>query len=99
MLTVTFDADAQERVEAEAARRGTDASSLVRSIVDASLRGSDRPAGDPATISLLKRWDAEDADADPAELERQRADGEEFMRNLDRNRRQADGPAARPLWP
>ena len=100
MTTVLLPDDVESRVATEASRRGVDLQTLAVELIE---RGLSRPAADPAvpdgTAALLERWMAEDADADAAELERQRVDGEAFMRSLDESRRAADGPNARPLWP
>ncbi len=104
MLSVALPDELRARVVDEASRRGVDVQSLAVELLEnglppATTSAPGVSAGDAGTIALLERWMAEDATADPAELERQRAEGEEVMRNLDRNRRESDGPHARPLWP
>ena len=60
---------------------------------------SPKANGNEATIALLNQWDKEDATDDPEELARREQEGEEFMRNLARNRFDMEGPNARNLWP
>lgn len=105
MTSVLLPDDIRARVVEEASRRGVDVQSLAVELIEKGLPTQTVPtpgasAGDAdATVALLQRWMAEDAATDPAELDRQRVEGEEFMGNLDRNRRESDGPTARPLWP
>lgn len=103
MTSVLLPDDLRARVVDEASRRGVEFQALAVELIE---RGLPAPvpspataAGNAATIALLERWMADDAHLDAADLERQRVEGEEFMRNLDRNRRESDGPNARPLWP
>ena len=103
MTSVLLPDELEVRVVDEASRRGVDLQSLAVELIERGLPAPVPPpslaAGDAATLALLEQWMADDARADPVELERQRVEGEEFMRNLDRNRRESGGPNARPLWP
>jgi predicted transcriptional regulator len=94
MLTISVDGQLETRLKRAAAATGADPETVARQVLETNL-----PADNSATLALLDRWDAEDAVVAPAERERDRQETEELMRNLDRNRTDAEGPSARRLWP
>ena len=96
-MTITLPAGYADRISEEATRRGTDPTAVVLKLLDQAL--PPLSPGNQATIALIRQWMAADADLTPAELERNRMEGEEFMRNLNRNRQEMEGPNARQLWP
>ncbi len=99
MLTIALPEKTETWLKDEASRRGIEASAFAAEIIEnASPKPNGNEGTDP-TIALLRKWMEEDATDDPEELERQRNEGEEFMRNLARNRAEMDGPNARILWP
>ena len=99
-MTITLPSEVESRLKAEG--RGVDPSQFASEIIRRALPGptpTDPPVPDQATIDLLNRWEAEDYTDDPEELARRQKEGEEFMQNLARNRREMEGPSAKDLWP
>ena len=95
-MTLTLSPELEARLRAEAARRGMDPSQFAAGLIEKAMQ---IPHEDQATLDLLAKWDAEDATDDPAEIERQRREGEEFMQGLNRNRLEMEGPNSRKPWP
>ena len=99
-MTITLPPNLESRLRDEARRLGIDAGEYARRLIEQHLEPQ-RPAApvNGATIDVLDRWEAENATDDPAELALRRQEGEEFMQNLARNRRDTEGPGARKIWP
>lgn len=96
-MTINITPELEARLKDEAQRRGVDPNECAKQVLDDGLP---KPRGNnEATLALLAQWDQEEATDDPAEIERRRAEAEEFMQNLARNRLEMEGPDARKLWP
>lgn len=95
-MTVTIDLppDEERRLAHRAAAQGQDVAAYVRAVLMQDLAAA--PSPNQATLKLLAQWDKEDATDDPAELERRRQEGEDLIRNLNRNREEV---GARKLFP
>lgn len=99
-MTIQLPPDLEARLKDEAQRRGVDPNECAKQVLEQGLPlRVTSPVRDQATLDLLAQWRAEDATDDPEEIARREREGEEFMRNLDRNRREMEGPNARRLWP
>ena len=96
-MTIKLRPDLEARLKDEAQRRGVDPNDCANEVLDLGLPL--RSGDNQATLDLLAQWDEEEATDDPVELERRRAEAEEFMQNLSRNRIEMEGLDARKLWP
>ena len=100
MLTVRVNGDVELRLRRAAASADTTPEAIAERVLDEHLEPATDAAGDQqATLDFFAELRAEEERASPAELERWRAENEEFMMNLDRNRRESEGPNYRPIWP
>jgi hypothetical protein len=93
-MTIMLPPEIEARLKAEAAKHGVDLNEYAQRLIAQSL-----PPQVSCRTSLFAKWDAEDETDDPEELARQRAEAEQFMQNLARNRIEMEGPNARKLWP
>lgn len=95
-LTLTISADVESRLRDEAAKAGLDPADYARRLIEQHL-----PQGNGArdTVNLLDQWEAEDFTDDPEELASRRREAEEFMRAMNRNRVDSEGPHARRPYP
>lgn len=93
-MTITLSPEIESRVKAEASKTGVDANEFVAQLIEEAL-----PRPNQATLDLLAEWDREQATDDPEEIARRQQEGEQFMRNLARNRFDMEGPNARNLRP
>ena len=99
-MTITLPPNLESRLRDEARRLGIDAGEYARRPIEQHLEQQPPTAPvDAATIDVLDRWETENATDDPAELARRRQEGEEFMQNRARSRRDTEGPRARKIWP
>lgn len=102
-MTIKLPPELETKLKAAASARGVDANEYAVKLMDQVLSSDggidDVPVPDEATLALLDRWDRRDASDDPAAVQRAIREAEEFMQNLDRNRREMEGPNARRLWP
>lgn len=103
-LTISLEPELARRLIEQASREGLDVNEYVRRIV--AERFPSPPPKSPisglspeavATLKILEDWERENATDDPDELARRAKDGEEFMRNLARNRIKIEGPNLRNL--
>ncbi|HET6249733.1 MAG TPA: hypothetical protein VFE47_18735 [Tepidisphaeraceae bacterium] len=94
MLTIQLDGQLEERLKLAAERTGDEPQVIAKRVLEENL-----PRAIDATRALFAKWEREDATTDPVELKRRQKEGDELMRNLDRNRRESEGPQARKLWP
>lgn len=100
MLSVPINDELEQRLRGEAERQGMDVADYAARLLQRALavKGTgEKP--NQATLDLLAEWDAQDETSDPAEARQRSEEAEQFMRNLDRNRREMEGPNARRLWP
>jgi hypothetical protein len=95
-LTLNIPKDLESRLRDEAARAGLDPADYARRLIERHLSPDN---GAKHTLDLLNQWEAEDATNDPAELARREREAEEFMRAMNRNREESEGPAARKPYP
>lgn len=95
-MTLTLSPELEARLRAEAARRGVSPNELAQDLISEHLP---KPESGSSLEALFAEWAAEDATDDPAEIERQRREGEEFMQGLNRNRLEMEGPNSRKPWP
>lgn len=104
-LTISLPAEAEARLRQRAQAVGQDVTRYIERLLTEEFGGPASPANAvakspcQATLDLLDQWEREDRTNDPAELARRQREGEELMENLDRNRREMEGPHARKLWP
>jgi hypothetical protein len=98
-LAISLSPAAEECLTKKAKAEGIDLSTLAKEVLEAEAKRLTEPVPDQATIDLLRKWREEDATNDPEELARRQREGEEFMRNLAKNRFESEGPNARNLWP
>jgi hypothetical protein len=94
MLTIQVDGQLEQRLKEAAATSGDEPQAMAARLLDQSL-----PKVNAASLTLLAEWERREATTDPDELQRRQVEGEALMKGLDRNRAEADGPAARKLWP
>jgi hypothetical protein len=94
-MTISLSKELEGRLREHARRHGVEPAEYAARLIEQHLP----PVPDQASIDILDQWEAENATDDPAEQARQREEGEEFMRNLARNREEMEGPGARKLWP
>lgn len=100
-MTISLPPDLERRLREQARLYRLEPSEYARRLLDEHLASSSEPAppADRASIAVLEQWEAAHATDDPAELARRAAEGEAFMRELDRSRWEMEGPGARKLWP
>jgi hypothetical protein len=102
-MTIKLPPELESKLKAAASARGVDANEYAVKLMDEVLSKEDPDdelaAPDEGTLALLDRWDQRDASDDPAAVQQAIRDAEAFMQNLDRNRREMEGPNARRLWP
>src|SRR5437588_7793815 len=97
-LAISLSPIAEERLAKKAKAEGIDLPTLVAQLLESAAERLDLQRDrNQATIELLKKWEEETATDDPEELARRQRDGEEFMRNLAKNRFESEGPNARNL--
>jgi hypothetical protein len=94
MLTITVQGDLEDRLKRAADSAQLDPQVVAERVLDAHL-----PEPNQSSLDLLAKWEAEESTTDPAELARRQSEGEQFMQNLAANRKAAEGPNARQLWP
>jgi len=84
-MTVRLELDAQTEanIVAQAAARGIPVERYLQSLIE---EAANQGTSGVATLALFEKWDAEDATDDPAELERRRAEFEEFKAGVNANR-------------
>jgi DNA-binding PucR family transcriptional regulator len=90
MLTITLEADMEDRVKREAARQGVAADALVTSIIDQGLPSRVLSGDGRTTAKLVEQWRREDATDDPIELARRQRETDDLLLALDRHRTETD---------
>lgn len=98
-MTVTIELSREEetRLVAAARQEGLAPAELVRKLVVAhlpSVDGGGQPA-DP-TLALFARWEQEEAQMTPEEIDEARRECEQFKQNINAERARA---GARPIFP
>jgi hypothetical protein len=94
MLTIHVDGQLEQRLKEAAVSAGDEPQTVARRLLDESLAKSNA-----ASLALLDSWEKQNATSDPAELQRRQEEGEAMMAGLAKSRSDAEGPAARKLWP
>ena len=91
-LTIDLTPDVENRLKTEAQRQGVAPEDFARQLIEERLAppASSAPTapsyeGSNSLTELFKKWDAEDATDDPAELERRRREWEELTQSLNDN--------------
>jgi hypothetical protein len=97
-LMIALKPETEKRLREEASRVGVEPGEFARRLLEEHLP-QERPMPDVESIRLLEEFERENATDDPKEIARRQEEGEEFMRNLSRNRIEMEGPNARKLWP
>lgn len=97
-MTIMIPSELEDRLKAEAVRRGVSTDQVAREIIAEHLPAA-RKEDRRSLSELFARWAAEDATDDAAELARRSEETEQFMCNLARNRKAMEGPDSRDLWP
>ena len=100
-LTIDLNTELEDRLNREAERHGMEPKAYARHLIEAGLpvdTAAQRSANQ-ATLDLLRRWNAEQATDDPAELARREQEIEEFKAAMNRNRRESEGPGTRVPYP
>lgn len=97
-MTITLPPEIESRLNSEAQRRGVDAETYVRDLLDRNLP-HEGPFADQATIDVLNQWEADTFTDDPEELARRQREFEEFKGAMNRNRLETEGPNARVPFP
>jgi hypothetical protein len=84
-MTVKLELDAQTEasIAAQAAARGVPVQTFLQSLIQKAANQGQPGA---ATLALFEKWNAEDDTLDPVELERRRAEFEEFKAGVNANR-------------
>lgn len=90
-VKLVLDAEVEARIAAQAAARGLPVESYLQSLIEHAARHG---APGAATLALLDAWESEDETDDPAELERRRAEFDEFRAGMNSNR-----PDQRVIFP
>jgi len=98
-LMIPLQPELEVQLKQSAARHGVDPVEYARRLIEERLAADLPSHPDTATLELLARWEAQNATTDPGELASRQREGEEFMRNLARNRLASEGTNARKLWP
>ena len=98
-LMIPLQPQLETRLKQIAARHGVDPAEYARRLIEECLAADEPTKPDTATLELLSNWEAQNATTDPRELSNRQREGEEFMRNLARNRLETEGETARKLWP
>ena len=95
-MTITLPSELGNRLTRVAEICGLDPTEYARTLIESALSSSE---SNLPLIELFARWDAEDYTDDPAETARREEECKEFMRAMNRNRRESDGPNARIPYP
>jgi hypothetical protein len=95
MLMIDLPQETESWLKEHAEKQGIDVVAYAKQILQGAVQ---RMATDP-TIALLEKWDRDDATDDPEEIARRTQEAEEFMRNMNRNRLEMEGPNSRVIYP
>ena len=98
-LPIDLNAETESRLKSAATRRGVRPEVYAKQIIEEHLPLMEGAGTDTATLELLARWDAEDATTDPDEIASRREEIDHFKQAVNENRRQAEGPDSRNLYP
>lgn len=95
-MTIALPEDLEKRLRSQAARLGIEPDQYAADLIARQLP----PASAGQSLSdLFDQWAAEDATDDPDEIARRIAEFEEFKQEMNRSRREAEGPNARVPFP
>ena len=98
-LIISLSDEVEQRLKREALLRGIAPAEYAQQLLEQHLPAAGGGQPDTASLEILEKWEAENAARTPEELAAHEREGEEFMRQLARNRRDMEGPDARDLWP
>jgi len=98
-LTIDLNAEAELRLKTAASRQGLKPEVYAKQLIEQNLPTTDEAPIDQATLDLLARWDAEDATTDHEEIASRCQEVDDFKKAMNENRRQAEGPSSRKLYP
>ena len=99
-LVIPLSEEVEQRLKREATRRGMDPARYAQELLEEHLPAAETGMmPDDASLNVLESWEAENPISGADDLARRQHEGEEFMKQLARNRRETEGPNARDLWP
>jgi hypothetical protein len=95
-MTIALPDDLEKRLRTQAARLGLLPDQYAAELIARQLPPEPR---EQSLAELFAEWAAEDATDDPAEIARRNAEFEELKQEMNRTRREAEGPNARIPFP
>jgi hypothetical protein len=95
-MTIALPDALEKRLRAQAARLGLQADQYAADLLARHLPAEPR---EQSLADLFAEWAADDATDDPAELARRNAEFEGFKQEMNRARRESEGPNARIPFP
>lgn len=103
-LAISLSPDAERRLASKANAEGVDVSTLASRLLESAVQTLEMPADlkvapPDATRELLKKWNEEAKTLSKEDMEREEREFQEFMENMNANRRESEGPDARTPFP